>query len=247
MIMPGFNNKEPLEEELLPRLSTWETIGGWIMLPVYLVLAGLLTMGINLVVYSLMGTQLGETATFLIPYYLCFALCVLIFRHHLARELRIFVKRFWRSVRVGATSFVIILALSYGVAILFKAIGVDIANPNQEMILESLKTNRRAIIIGACLLAPLIEEVIFRSTIYGSIARRSKLIAHIANWICFSAVHVAYYAISSRDASLLIFAVNYLPHSIGLAYAYEKSKSVWTSIFMHIIINIVSVSVMGTL
>lgn len=231
-----------------PRIKTGQIIGGWIMFVVYTFLSGYISAGAQKLWEKLSGAPMGDKALLVFPYLLCFLLCVIIFRRHLARELRAFGKNFGHCILTGIIAYAAIYAMGIAVSLAMAASGVDLAaNPNQNALYEMYDTSSQAVIASACLLGPLVEEVIFRSAIYGGIAKRSKVLAHIVSWLCFGSIHVIYFAITQQQPALLIYVLAYIPHSIGLNVLWERSGSAWACIFLHMIINATSVAAIGAM
>lgn len=86
---------------------------------------------------------------------------------------------------------------------------------------------RLAIIIAAALVAPVVEELIYRGLIYGF---TRSLVGHwpaaILSSALFSLVHV------DAVASLPLFVL-----ALGLATAYDRSRSLWVPMLMHMLFN----------
>ena len=108
---------------------------------------------------------------------------------------------------------------------------------------ESLVTASRSdsvalkviIVIFVITIVPVFEEMIFRGMLQSMIVGyvRSKWWAIIVTSIMFTVMHM------SKTHWLALFAL-----SVCLGYAYEKSGSLWRSIFIHAIFNGVSVTLM---
>lgn len=77
------------------------------------------------------------------------------------------------------------------------------------------------------LIAPLVEELIFRGLLYG-VARRfaGRWAALVATSVLFSAIHL-------NPATMVALFVL----SVAMTFAYEKTGSLWTPITMHMIFN----------
>ena len=91
----------------------------------------------------------------------------------------------------------------------------------------------------AVILAPIVEERLFRAGIFGLIRRKSRLLAYVLSVLLFGLYHVWQSAIF--DPRQLVFLLEYIPSSLLLAYVYEQSDSIWGSIFLHMLTNGVSV------
>ena len=73
------------------------------------------------------------------------------------------------------------------------------------------------------------------------------MLAYAVSIALFSLYHVWQYAVVFGDARLLLWAVQYIPVSAALAWSYERTGTVWTSIFVHMIINSMAFAVMNML
>lgn len=110
---------------------------------------------------------------------------------------------------------------------------------NSQQAVEALRLvkdplNRVLLIIYACLLAPLAEEVIFRGYIYAAVKRYTgPLFSMVVVGLLFSVVHLNIPA----TIPLWVFA-------IILALAYELSGSLWVPIGIHALFNTLNVVLM---
>ncbi|MFD2159829.1 CPBP family intramembrane glutamic endopeptidase [Rubritalea tangerina] len=112
---------------------------------------------------------------------------------------------------------------------------------NQHIVNEMLNTQSGEklliIILGACVIAPVAEEIIFRGYLYPVIKRFSEpTIAAITSGILFGAIHGQIWAL----IPLSIFG-------ILLAILYEKSGSIWAPILCHAMFNSINIFFMLTM
>ena len=142
-------------------------------------------------------------------------------------------------------AFMIDYALSGAAALVMMLFETAVENPNNEQILELADLDPGAIKGITIFLVPIVEEVLFRGVVFGSVRRRSRVWAYVVSAAAFSLYHVWRYAL--LDASQLIYIVQYIPISIVLAWAYERSGTIWTGIFFHMGINAMSFAVLETL
>lgn len=110
-------------------------------------------------------------------------------------------------------------------------------NVNDDSISQLLGQNYILTAIGVILLAPVTEELFYRALIFGSLHRRSRFAAYAVSCIAFSAVHVVGYLGQWDALTLLLCFLQYLPAGACLAWAYERSGSIWAPILMHIAVN----------
>ena len=92
------------------------------------------------------------------------------------------------------------------------------------------------------LLAPWCEEMVFRGSIYRKLREKSFLLANIVSALLFGFVHVSS-AFQSGNLKDLAYIIVYGGLGYFLNDAYEKSGSLYTSISIHMFINIFSVFV----
>lgn len=88
-------------------------------------------------------------------------------------------------------------------------------------------------ILTIAFLGPIMEELVFRKAIYGSLVPIiGKIGAAIIAALIFSFMHL--------DGHILLYSVT----SFVFSYLYEKTHSIWTPIIAHILLN--SIAVLGT-
>ena len=92
----------------------------------------------------------------------------------------------------------------------------------------------------AVFLAPLVEEPLFRGGVFGTVRRKSRAWAYILSAGLFALYHVWQYAAAYGDPLYLLMAVEYLPAGVALCWAYERTGSIWSPIFLHAMVNAMS-------
>ena len=101
----------------------------------------------------------------------------------------------------------------------------------------------RAVRAAVIYLAPVVEEMLFRAGIFGLLWQRNRRAAYIVSALCFALYHVVPYAI--LQPAYWLFLLEYIPVSLLLAYCYERTNSIWCSIFFHMLVNGVSMNLLG--
>ena len=138
----------------------------------------------------------------------------------------------------------LMLAFNYLLGVLMlglsSVLGVDAAeflsnNPNNVTVMELYAQAPGMVAAAAVILAPLVEELIFRGGIFGLLRRRSRLLAYLGSITLFALVHVLPYAL--RDPLNWLYLLQYLPVTYLLCRCYERSNSIWGCIFLHMLIN----------
>ena len=115
-------------------------------------------------------------------------------------------------------------------------------NPNNAAIAAMAGQDFGMISAMAICLAPVVEEIIFRGGIFTLARKRSRALAYGLSMIMFSLYHVWGYAI--ENPINFIFLLQYLPVSYLLCRCYERTNSIWTCIFFHMMVNGMSMSAM---
>ena len=115
-----------------------------------------------------------------------------------------------------------------------------IENPNTFSYPEQFTLSSSATILILLVLIPIVEEVLFRGLLFGSIRPHSRLLAWIVSVsvCCFYNVWLfAFVPSGGVDLRYLLLGIQYLPSTLALTFCYEKGGSVWSSMILHAIIH----------
>jgi hypothetical protein len=112
---------------------------------------------------------------------------------------------------------------------------------NQQIVDEMMATQenqkRLIMLLGACVIAPIAEEIVFRGYLYPVVKRFTEpVVAAIFTGVIFGAIHGQIWAV----IPLSLFG-------ILLAVLYEKSGSIWACILCHGLFNTINVFFMLTM
>lgn len=182
--------------------------------------------------------------------YFCISAVVilLIFGKHLRAHFDNFMDR------VGFCLITILMALgidyvlSYAVtliAFLLPMLGEE--NPNDQALMDMLQQGSAAVKAVSIFLAPIVEEVLFRGVIFGSVRPRSRVWAYVLSIVIFAVLHVWQYALAAADWTVLLYVLQYIPVSFALCWCYERSGSIWCPIAFHMLLNGMSFKAMELL
>lgn len=108
----------------------------------------------------------------------------------------------------------------------------DIAN-NQEIIVESLKAHPLYTFIITVLIAPILEELVFRLS-FRKIFMKTDILFIFFSGLIFGGMHVISTLSSLSD---LLFIIPYSIPGFIFAYIYTKSKNIFVPISLHFIHN----------
>ena len=107
------------------------------------------------------------------------------------------------------------------------------------------KVDYKRMIAVAVLMAPLVEECLFRGVVFGTIRPHSRFWAYAMSIALFSLYHVWQYVVMYGDPKLLLSALAYVPVSAALTFCYEQTRSIWPPVFFHMCINALSLAVLA--
>ena len=138
--------------------------------------------------------------------------------------------------------YAMLMAANLLVSILVYAI-LPQANPNNEAILDLAKAERGRILAITIVLAPLVEELMFRGGVFGLLRRWNRYLAYGLCMLLFALYHTWQYALT--DPIFWLYLLQYLPAGFILCRSYEKTECIWTAILLHMLNNSVSLLAMG--
>lgn len=142
----------------------------------------------------------------------------------------------------GAADYAMNIAVG---ALLLLFLGGELDNPNNAAVLELADQEPGTIRAAAIFLAPLVEETLVRGVVFGSLRRKHRALAYAVSALVFCLMHVWQPVLVTQDLRLLIYALQYLPLALALAWCYERSDSIWCPIALHMLVNVLAFTVLG--
>lgn len=231
-------NSTPFPGPFTDPMTRRERIGAWIYLPLHAV-------GIPLLL-SLLATlwpdgNLSETALNIFYYALGAAFTLIFLWKYLRRAFDVPAEHPFGVLFTLVLSYMVALMLSWAVQLLTLGLGLDLsATPNNETVMDMAGQGFNAVFAMSVFLAPLVEEPLFRGAVFGSIYHKNRYAAYAVSTLLFALYHVWQYVAVYGDASYLLYMLNYVPASVALAFAYERSGSIWVPMALHAAINAAS-------
>ena len=132
-------------------------------------------------------------------------------------------------------------ALRWLLSLIFWIAGRE-AFPAVESILSQARLNPGVFPVVSIILAPVVEEVLFRGTAFGGLRKKSRLLAYCVAFLVYGFYRVWGSVFSGFGWGMLADFIYSLPASLALCWCYEKSGSIWGPILLHMLINVLSVS-----
>ncbi|MBR3841224.1 MAG: CPBP family intramembrane metalloprotease [Erysipelotrichales bacterium] len=151
-----------------------------------------------------------------------------------------FTQKLFRTVIQGAKwylpSILMNAAISYGILVLT---GIE-QSSNQLAVEALLKANFWGMFIPAVVVAPIIEELVFRGIIFRSFRKFGFLPAALVSGLFFGLLHCIG-DITSGNWIGLIYVLVYMSMGMFMCKAYEDSKNLFGAVFLHFLNNFLSV------
>lgn len=218
------------------RLSTREFVGAMVIMSLHCVfLPRIIAIAALFLRLDIGGAQFN-----LVYYIISFSLVLLFMGGYLRRSFDNLLDHPMLCLKQFFIAWGLCFVLNIAVNILLIFIGVIDSNPNQNTVEALASTDKRTMMVLAVLLAPMVEEPIFRGGVFCTLRRRSRIAAYVVTVLLFGLYHIWSYMISARDITILIYVLQYVPGGIALCYAYDKSGSIWTAILFHMSYNFIS-------
>ena len=146
--------------------------------------------------------------------------------------------KFITSVLMGISAHYV---LSFILSFLLLLIMPELANPNTDAIISEANNNTAQTLVFTVLLAPIIEETIFRGALFGTIRKKHRILAYIITTIVFSIYHLWSFFFISYSNALWLYLLQYVPITVILCLTYEKVGTLWSPILIHAVINFISI------
>ena len=118
-------------------------------------------------------------------------------------------------------------------------------NPNNAGLMEMAGRSWNQMSAMAVFMAPIVEECLFRAGIFGTLRHYKRWAAYLVATLAFSFYHVWSYALV--DPIYWLYFIQYVPVSLLLCRVYERTNSIWGSIFFHMLVNYIAMNALKAL
>ena len=216
-----------------PQLTRREQIRGLIFFALYFLVFPVLKMVVEWAFDHFFGLYLSEAMSAAVYYYIMGILTVLVFWSFLKNGLTILNDFLPENLLALATGLVGAGVLHFLVMLL----PWPLENPNSISWAEQYAYSPAATIVIVVILMPLIDEVLFRGLVFGSLRRYSRPLAWVCSVLLFMIYSVWTFAVAYGDARYLMLAFQYLPMALALTWCYDRGGSIWPTIVLHTIID----------
>lgn len=147
------------------------------------------------------------------------------------------------------------LTIGIGLAYLFSIAGELIVNlvapqsgeaANQTLVETLVQSNFLLMFFQSLIIAPFIEELLFRGLIFNSLRQKNMVWAHLISAFIFGLLHVYSY-ILAVDMSEWIKLIPYMMAGLSFSIVYEKRQTIIAPIILHAAKNLIAVLLMATM
>ena len=173
-----------------------------------------------------------------------FLIVAVIFHRFLLSSVKIVKERPWRCLVFAGSGFLLYYLSSIVLSMLIVGFFPDFSNVNDGAVMELFQEYPRMMTLSTVILVPITEETLYRGLCFQGLHRKNRLLAYGVSTFVFASIHVLGYVGLYDFTTLFLCFLQYLPAGIMLAWAYEKSDTIFAPILMHIVINLIGVSVM---
>ena len=223
-------------------MTPGEQIAGTVFFMIYLLVLPFAAGPLFRLAGKLLGITFSRTLESVVTYYLLFAVSILIFHRYLARTSTSLAERLGeagKSLGLGLVAFYGLNELVFRVGGLFTESRVHL---NDYPISAQIQgPPHMTLLIVLLLLAPFVEEVLFRGLVFGNLRSKSRVGAYAASCLLFALLHVWQFAVAGQDGASFLLMLQYLVPGVVLAWVYERSGTLWTAIALHAGVNALSV------
>ena len=223
-----------------PYMTSGEKIAGTILFAVYLVVLPFVTDPLFRFIGRLLDTTVSATVQSIVYYYVLFAVTLIVFHKFIARTSRNFADNLGVACRNMLLGLIALYGLNELVYRLSSLVISNRTNLNDTTISAQIQDAPRVTLLIIVFLAPFIEGVLFRGLVFGNLKSKSRVVAYLVSCLLFALLHVWQFAVVQQDITYFLLMVQYLVPGAVLAWAYESSGTLWTSIGLHAVANALS-------
>lgn len=226
-------------------MTAGEQIAGVIFLVIYLLVLPFAAEPLFGSIGRLLGVTISSALRNAIYYYVLFAVTLIIFHGFLARTTRQALDTLGDACKNALLGLVALYGLNELAYRLTNLIIANRTNLNDVAISAQIDDAPRTTLLIVIFLAPFVEEVLFRGLVFGNLRGKSRLAAYIVNCLLFALLHVWQFAVVNQDITYFLLMVQYLVPGVILAWVYDRSGTLWTSIGLHAAANALAVLTFG--
>ena len=218
-------------------MTRLEKILGGGLLAIYLFVLPLTADPLFDLIGKLFGITIAEGVRDAAYYYILFALTLIALWRYFGRTTRAFLDRaggVLAAAGLGLVAFYGLNEISWRVLRMFFSGQINL---NDQNILARMDTSPHTTVLIVVILAPVVEEAIFRGYVFGNLREYGRWPAYLASCLLFAWVHVWPFVAAGWDFSYLPLMVQYIVPGLVMAWTFERAGSLWGSVLLHCAVN----------
>lgn len=213
-----------------PQLTRRESRMGMVFFVLYLTTFPLVVGGVVRVLDEHMELWLTTAQTNAVYYTLVLLALMAVFWEFLRHALTILKGNLLASLFAFGAGFFIAL----GATCLLGLIPLPVTNQEIENYKTQFFLSPAATWAVAGLLKPVVEEILYRGLLFGTLRRESRMWAYVLSAGLFALSNLWQHALFSGNPAYLLLIIQYLPLGLVLCWSYDISGSVYTPMALRV-------------
>lgn len=221
-------------------MTPGEQIAGTVFFVIYLLVLPFAAGPIFDLAARVLGTSLSQSLRSAVYYGLLAVTALVIFHGFLGRTTRNLMDNLGSACKGALGGIVALYGLNELVYRLSHLLTGNQLDLNDSVISAQIRSAPWSTFLIVVLLAPFIEEVLFRGLVFGGLKGRSRAVAYAVSCLLFAFLHVWQFAAVHQDLTYFLLMLQYLVPGLVLAWCYDRSGTLWASIAVHVLANLLS-------
>lgn len=221
-------------------MTPGEQIAGTVFFVIYLLVLPFAAGPLFRLAGDLLGTHIDPGFQNALYYYILFAVTIVIFHGFLGRTSRQLADNLGVACKTLVVGLIALYGLNELVYRLTRLVSATQTNLNDVSISAQIADAPHMTVLIVVFLAPFVEETLFRGLVFGNLRSKSRTVAYLTSCLLFALLHVWQFAVVSRDLTYFLLMIQYLVPGLVLAWVYDHSGTLWTSIGLHAAANALS-------
>lgn len=216
---------------LKKQINIKELIKGFTIIALYFFLGDLLSIPF---LFLLKKNILNQELANLFLYVSLTLIFIIIYFKDLKKDFKNFIKNPKSILKIGINYWIKGLFIMMVSSFIFNIIGIG-TSVNQEQNIELLKKMPLYELISAILLAPILEELVFRRGLKNAF-KNNYLYAYTVGLI-FGFIHIT---TSLSSPIMILLIIPYSAMGVAFGFAYKKTNNIFSTITIHMLHNAIS-------
>ena len=222
-------------------MTAGEQVAGTVLFLIYLVVLPFVTTPFFDFCERIVGANISPALRSGIYYCVLFVVCLVIFHQYLGRTTTKLADHLGSACQAWLLGLVGMYGLNELVYRLSNLVIANHTNLNDTTISAQVEDAPRLTLIIIVLLAPFVEEVLFRGLVFGNLKGKSLAAAYVLSCLLFALSHAWQFIVVEQSVTNLLLLVKYLVPGVMLAWVYDRSGTLWTSFALHAVFNALAI------